>query len=220
MTEDDVLYCDGVVCLGNAKNKYLTMTLAERALAEGIPGDFAECGVLSGGHPAIMARVLKTRNIRDRRVHLYDSFEGVPQPGPDDEEDYRKTYGVNPDRTRGIALGRCVGTVEQVRANMRTWNVPESSLVYHIGWLQEMLPRQEIPKLALLRVDVDLYDSTTPIFKYLYPAMPSGAFVISDDWGEGPNAPCRLATIRALGGWVPDVTPVEGQPTTVWWRKP
>lgn len=219
MIDVDIEYCERVVCLGNAKNKHLTMELATRAIKENIPGDFAECGVLSGGHPALMARVLKMHGRWDRRVHLYDSFEGVPQPGPDDEEDYRRAFGINPDRDRGVATGRCVGTLEQVRTNMIRWDVPDKVLIYHPGWLQEVLVSEAIPSLALLRVDVDLYDSTTPIFKYLYPEMPSGAFIISDDWGEGPAAPCRRATIQALG-YEPKVTPVEGQVTTVWWRKP
>ena len=111
------------------------------------------------------------------------------------------------------------GTLEQVQANMVAWKIPSSMLVYHKGWLQEVLACEEIPTLALLRVDVDLYDSTIPIFQYLYPKMPSGSYIISDDWGESAAAPCRVAAIKTMG-YEPKVTPVEGQITTVWWRKP
>lgn len=219
LNDQDLQYCERVVCLGNAKNKHLTIELAERAIAEGIKGDFAECGVLSGGHPALMAWTLRTRGGSDRKVHLYDSFEGIPQPGPDDVADYKRMYGVNENRSKGIPTGLCVGTMAQVTSNMKTWDVSESMLVYHKGWLQEVLPREEIPTLALLRIDVDLYDSTIPIFQYLYAKMPSGAFIISDDWGESAAAPCRVASIKMMG-YEPKVTPVEGQDTTVFWRKP
>lgn len=219
ITPEDVEYGERVVCLGNRANKHVTVELAARAIAENIPGDFAECGVLSGGHPALMAWAIKTRGGVGRRVHLYDSFQGVPMAGPRDTQHYKDVMGVNPDPDKGIACGRCVGTRQQVESNLRTWDVAESILVYHEGWLQEILPVEDLPQLALLRVDVDLYDSTVPIFRHLYPQMASGAFVISDDWGEGPTAPCRLAVIETIG-YEPDVTPVEGQVTTVWWRKP
>ena len=219
MTPDEIAWCDNISVLGNQANRNLTWQLAERAILEGIAGDFAECGVMSGGHPAIMAKALMTYDPRGRRVHLYDSFDRFPQPGPDDVETYRRDYGVNHDRNHGVAMNVPTGTIEQVRQNMHCWGIPKSMLIYHKGWIQEVLAREAIPTLALLRVDVDLYDSTVPIFRHLYPAMPSGAFIISDDWGDSETDPCRVATIKTLG-FRPDVTPVEGQTTTVWFRKP
>ena len=219
MNPQDREWCDGIPVLGNAANKYLTWELAERAIADGVQGDLAECGVMSGGHPAIMAQGLREHGISGRRVHLYDSFDRFPQPGPDDVADYQRVHGVNQDRAHGRPMNVTTGTLEQVQSNMRAWKIPESMLVYHKGWLQEVLAHEIVPRLALLRVDVDLYDSTVPIFKHLYPAMPSGAYVISDDWGESEAAPCRIATIKTIG-YEPEVTPVEGQITTVWWRKP
>lgn len=217
ITQSDFDYCERVVCLGNRNNKHLTIELAERAIRENIQGDFAECGVLSGGHPALMAWTIKTRG-SDRRVHLYDSFEGVPMAGVEDSDHYKQVMGVNPDPSKGIACGRCIGTVEQVKENMVKWDVDESRLIYHKGWLQEVLKSEGVfvPKLALLRIDVDLHDSTLPIMEYLYPKMPHGAFIISDDWGAPA---CQKAVLKYLD-YVPPVTPVEGQNTTVWWRKP
>ena len=219
LNERDIRWSDEISVLGNKANRLLTMELAQCAIDEGIRGDFAECGVLSGGHPAMMAHIEMLYGDGSRYIHLYDSFQGVPQPGPNDTDEYKKTYGVNLDRKHGKAIGRCIGTLEQVKANMEVWHIPESMLIYHPGWIQEVLANELIPTLALLRVDVDLYDSTIPIFESLYPKMPSGSFIISDDWGESPSAPCRVASIKAMG-YEPEVTPVEGQSTTVWWRKP
>lgn len=220
MNDQERDWCDGISVLGNRANRNLTWELAERAILEGVQGDFAECGVMSGGHPAIMAKVLMTREGGGRRVHLYDSFDQFPQPGPDDVGEYKRDYGINVDREHGRPMNVATGTLDQVQSNMKAWGIPPTMLVYHKGWIQEVLAREPLPRLALLRVDVDLYDSTTPIYKYLYPLMPSGAFIISDDWGvTHENPPCRIATIKALG-FEPKVTPVEGQETTVWFRKP
>lgn len=218
MNPHEIAWCDNISVLGNQANRNLTWELAERCILEGVAGDFAECGVMSGGHPAIMARVAMKHGA-NRRVHLYDSFDLFPQPGPDDVEEYQRDHGINPDREHGKPMNVITGTLEQVRANMEKWGIPTALTVYHKGWLQEVLAREEIPTLALLRVDVDLYDSTTPVYKYLYAKMPSGGFIISDDWGSIPEAPARIATIKAIG-YEPKVTPVVGQETTVFWRKP
>ena len=218
MNEQDVLWCDTITVLGNQANRNLTFELAELAIEDRIPGAMAECGVMSGGHPAIMARAI-LKHSAGRLVHLYDSFERFPQPGPDDVEDYKKVYGVNSDREHGKPMAVWTGSLDQVKHNMEVWKIPDSMLVYHVGWIQELLAKEAIPSLALLRVDVDLYDSTAPIFKYLYPRMPRGGIVISDDWGESPSAPCRVATIKTIG-CTPLVFHVIGQETTVWWRKP
>ena len=219
MNETHRLWCDGISVLGNRANRNLTWELAERVITENIPGDLAECGVMSGGHPAIMAKALMTYGTTGRRVHLYDSFDKFPQPGPDDVETYKRDYGVNHDREHGIAMDVKTGTLEQVESNMKAWGIPTEMTVYHKGWIQEVLAHGDLPRLALLRVDVDLYDSTVPIYRHLYPLMPSGAYIISDDWGLEESDPCRVATIKTLG-YRPSVTPVEGQPTTVWFRKP
>lgn len=46
-------------------------------LAEGIPGAFVECGVWRGGASFLMAELLKKAGVRDRKVWLLDSFEGM-----------------------------------------------------------------------------------------------------------------------------------------------
>src|SRR5438477_11345460 len=49
-------------------------------LRERIPGDFVECGVWRGGASFLMAEMLRRAAARDRRVWMFDSFEGLPHP--------------------------------------------------------------------------------------------------------------------------------------------
>ncbi len=44
----------------------------------GIPGDLIETGVWRGGVCVLMRAVLEAYGVRDRRVWVADSFEGVP----------------------------------------------------------------------------------------------------------------------------------------------
>jgi hypothetical protein len=171
-----------------------------------------------------MSYVLRKYGGKGRKVHLYDSFQGVPVCGPDDCPEWKQITGVNEDRTKGIAAGRIVNPMWQVKENMVRWEADLDSLVYHEGWFQELLPKErDIPQISLLRIDVDLYDSTVPVLEYLYPRVSSGGYVISDDWGENESVtPCRLATLRYFeshGIPVPVVTRLPSTTGTVWWRK-
>ena len=226
VSPEDALFATDVVTLGIAHGKHNTINLCKRAIAEGIPGDFVEAGVNAGGHPALMAYTIRQYNGNGRRVHLYDSFMGVPMSGPEDPKDWQDITGVNPDASKGIFVNRLVSTIEQVMENMRLWKADLVPLVYHPGWLQEVLPaeRNTPEQIAVLRIDVDMHDSTVPVFEYLYPKVVSGGYVISDDWGETDGiVPCRKATYAyfdKMGLSRPKPIRLPGTPGTAWWRKP
>lgn len=224
VTPEDAAFAVPCVTCGEWDGKHNTINLAKRCLEDGVPGDFVECGVNAGGHPAIMGLTL----LNGRRVHLFDSFQGQPQAGPDDCPDYQRILGMNPDRKKGIASGTFIAALWQVDSNMRNWGVPLDRLVYHEGWLQEVLPAiaATFPPIALLRVDVDLFDSTTPVYEYLYDKVSPGGYIISDDWGssalESEPIECRKATLDFFdrrGLPRPTVTKLPRTSTTVWWQK-
>jgi hypothetical protein len=48
-------------------------------IANNIPGDFVECGVWRGGGSIFARAILKVLNIKNRKVWVVDSFEGLPK---------------------------------------------------------------------------------------------------------------------------------------------
>jgi O-methyltransferase len=222
VTEEERAYAEMVVICGNAPVKHNTINLCKRAIEENIPGDFVECGVNAGGHPALMAYVSSKYGGGSRKVHMFDSFEGLPMAGPDDIQFDKDILGMNPDRLHGKKADRLIATREQVDLNMHRWSVDRSLMVYHEGWLQETCPvdSKTIGPISVLRIDVDLYDSTVPVFKYLYPLISKGGYLISDDWGEAGAIPSRFAALKELtaqGIAEPDWkrVPISG---CVWWK--
>lgn len=229
VTEDERKYADGITILGRACGRNNTVNLAKRCIDQGIDGDFVECGVNGGGQIALMAFAESRYGKGNRKIHLYDSFQGFPVAGPDDDLEWKELLGTTEDRIHGHASNKLQSFRWQVEQNMVSWGVNQDLLIYHEGWLQDVLPKElgagTLPKkIALLRIDVDLYDSTVPVIKYLYPLVESGGYVISDDWGEKEEmAPARLATLRGLeelGEPIPQVTRLIETPGTCWWRKP
>lgn len=220
LTFDDVVFCRTVVCAGYHAIKDHTLALVEDLLDEGVPGDFAECGVLYGAHPAIMLRALKRRGIRDRKVHLFDSFQGIPRATLADTEAEISAYGVK-QGDKMEATGVSVSSVENTLNNLRMWGVYDPELVVvHPGWFEETLARdaESIGPLALLRVDVDLYESTKAVYGALWSKVVPGGYIIDDDYGPHEvMKPCRRA-MEEICGPQPAIA-VEGQTTTSWWRK-
>jgi len=216
MTDEELKFCETVVCAGFHVAKYNTFEIVEQCLKQGIPGDFAECGVLYGAHPAIMLYVLRKHGVRDRLVHLFDSFEGIPRASEQDGDHERQIYGVTDGRM--VSTGVSVSSVENTVNNLKRWGVYDQDLVrIHKGWFEETLERESasIGRLAILRVDVDLYMSTKAVFTHLYPHVSPGGFVIDDDFG---CVACRRA-VEEVVGERETVTLVNGQPTTGWWQK-
>src|SRR5258706_575632 len=76
--------------------KPYTMTTIERMYAlycsvnyiinNKIPGSFVECGVWRGGSSMLIAKMLSNRNIEDRKIYLFDTFEGMTRPTNNDKD--------------------------------------------------------------------------------------------------------------------------------------
>lgn len=166
--------------------------LARMVLSLGVPGDLVECGVFAGAQSAAMAKALMDSGQHGRKVHLFDSFEGIPAGGPMD------SGWEHPAGTSACPL-------DQVREYMRMWEIDERLLVYHPGYFENTVPLAEIGQIAVLRLDGDLYESTRVCMVHLYPKLSCGGWCIADDWQlEG----CRAAIERTIG-----------QPGPIYWRK-
>lgn len=174
-------------CLGHQDWLFSTYLCARDVIERGIPGDFVECGVYAGAHCAVMARAIldawkdKSRDesrFYSRHVHLFDSFQGIPRIGPEDTD---MTLEGNPPGSASCGI-------KDVKLLLRSFQIPDELLVYHPGWFSETLPpcsaegRAGLGKIALLRIDCDLYESTRLVMHHLYPLVSTGGWIIGDDW--------------------------------------
>ncbi len=148
-----------------------TFQMAEDVIRRGVPGDMVECGVYAGAQCAVMAKAIMLSG-GGRRVHLFDSFEGMPQCGREDLEFIRCNK-----KPREAAY-----SIEGVKRNMYDWQIPDDMLVYHHGWFSDTVPKCETGPISLLRLDGDLYESTQVCMKYLYPRVSMGGWIIVDDY--------------------------------------
>ena len=52
------------------------------------------------------------------------------------------------------------------------------------GWFRDTLPGAPIERLAVMRLDRDMYESTMDALTALYPKLSPGGYAIVDDYGE------------------------------------
>lgn len=149
---------------------------------DGIPGDLAETGVWRGGSVIFMRGYLKVWEMEGRKVWVADSFEGLPKPSL--PEDAGWDYSKEAAPILAIPL-------EEVKNNFDKYGLLDDSVCFLKGWFKDTLPEAPIGKLALLRLDGDLYESTMDALTSLYDKVSPGGYVIVDDYGD--FEPCKRA---------------------------
>lgn len=147
----------------------------ERVLADDVPGDFIETGVWRGGTCIFARAVLRAYGVTDRLVWVADSFAGMPRPQVD---------GHPLDRRMQLHRENDVIAVsaETVAENFKRYDLLDEQVQFLKGWFRDSLPDAPISRLAVLRLDGDMYESTMDALKNLYPRLSPGGFTIVDDY--------------------------------------
>ncbi len=148
----------------------------ESVIRDGVPGDLIETGVWRGGAAILMRGVLAAHGVTDRTVWLADSFEGLPAP---DVEKYPLDAGLDVSGNEKLAV-----TAEQVRANFAKYDLLDDRVRFLEGWFKDTLPSAPLERLAVIRMDGDLYESTIDAISALYPKLSPGGYVIVDDYNN------------------------------------
>lgn len=133
-----------------------------------VPGDFVELGCHSG-QSAVLFRRLIDHYDPTRRLHVYDSFQGLPSLAVKD--------GDTPFREGQLAVGTGV-----LLANFRRAGVEPP--VIHKGWFEDTLPDELPDRIAFAHLDGDLYDSIKVSLEYVYPRLSKGAVCLVDDYSD------------------------------------
>jgi len=182
----------------------------ETLLRERVPGDLIECGVWRGGSAVFMRGLLAAYEDAERVVWVADSFQGLPPAVLEAD----RALGLDLTKEKVPALAVSLDTVKRA---FSAHGLLDARVKFLEGWFADTLPAAPIERLALLRVDGDLYSSTTDALGALYDRVVPGGFVIVDDYFL-PN--CRQAVddfivARRM------TEPIERIDWTgIFWRKP
>jgi hypothetical protein len=179
-------------------------------LKDGTPGDLIECGVWRGGSVVFMRGLLAAFDVEDRTVWVADSFQGLPPPvlPPD------VALGLDLSREKFPSLAIDEDTVKRA---FSAHGLLDSQVRFLKGWFADTLSDAPVERLALLRVDGDLYSSTRDALSALYDRVSPGGFVVVDDYFL-PN--CRQAVDEFIveRRITAEIERIDW--TGIFWRKP
>lgn len=146
----------------------------EKIIANGIPGDFIETGIWRGGATIFMRALLNAYGQNDRSIWAADSFAGLPKPNA---SKYPEDTGDQHYKWDELSVN-----IDTVKQNFAKYDLLDDQVKFLKGWFKDTLPGAPITKLALLRIDGDIYESTMDALVHLYPKVSPGGFVIIDDF--------------------------------------
>ena len=177
-------------------NTYELSKLVEK---KKIKGAFVECGAWKGGCSAIMAFIAEKAK-SNRKIWLFDSFEGMPEATSIDGEEAKKLsknkFGgkLEPVGTNLAEIKDC----EEILFNRLKLN--RDNIIIRKGWFQHALPKakEEIGPIAILRIDADWYESTKYCLENLFDNVVSNGYVIIDDYNYYPG--CNHAIDEFIKG--------------------
>ncbi|MBP1817718.1 O-methyltransferase [Mycobacterium sp. OAE908] len=181
----------------------------EDVLANDVPGDFIETGVWRGGACIFMRGILAARGVTDRRVWVADSFAGLPPPNA----------AKYPADARGklYDCAELAVPLETVKATFERYGLLDDNVRFLKGWFKDTLPSAPIERLAVARLDGDMYESTIDALTNLYPKLSPGGYLIVDDYGAVRACRRAVADYRAEYGIEDPIVAIDS--SGVFWQK-
>lgn len=144
------------------------------------PGDIVECGVYKGGNILGIAEYLYRYNIINKKIWLYDTFQGMTPPEDIDVDCHDKSASQIINSPHVFAYASLQDVKQTISKSLF------NNFVFVIGDVSETLKQSNnIPKsISILRLDTDWYKSTKDELNYLYPKLVIGGHLIVDDYGH------------------------------------
>jgi O-methyltransferase len=140
-----------------------------------VKGDIVECGSYKGGSSAVLRAGMGPQ----RKLWIYDSFQGLPQATEQDGDEAKKW------------AGGCVASPQDVLEILSVTGAISKEFIIKKGWFQETFKQTLPEQVAFLHCDADWYESTMLILETFYPKIPKDGCVVLDDFGHWEG--CRMA---------------------------
>jgi hypothetical protein len=148
------------------------------AQTEPVNGDVCEFGVAQGETSALIANEIS--GCKNKILHLFDSFEGLPKP-------------TDKDRLKDdiFALGNIdayAGTMQypedMVISRLHAISFPDTRYVLHKGFIENIIHTDgNLPKqVSFAYVDFDFYEPIRIALDFLHTVTSPGSIIIVDDY--------------------------------------
>jgi len=195
-------------------------TLLNDAIDNNVPGDFVEAGTWKGGSCIMAAAVLVARGVEDRNIWVCDSFKGIPAPDIKKYPDDNNELSINSPKSEILNNN----SVQRVQDSFRKFGLLSDQVKFLEGYFRDTLPTAPISRIAVLRLDGDLYQSTWETLEALYKKVSINGSIIVDDYDTWPQCQKAVDDYRRQHDITDPILNVPHEPTDthrlgVYWKK-
>lgn len=152
----------------NIEQRINMFHLVSQVLAYKVPGDLVELGCNTGTSSAVIQKIIQQYD-PSRKLHVYDSFEGLPSPAEEDGD------------TGIFQKGELKASRAALIENFKRYDLPLPEI--HQGWFEETLVDLPDP-ISFAYLDGDFYESILISLQHVYPKLSPGAVCLIDDYAD------------------------------------
>lgn len=134
-----------------------------------VPGEVFECGVYRGGTAALLWALLNEAK-SEKRLFLFDTFEGMPETDPVKDHHKRGDFSDT--------------SLESVRAFVGGGE----RCIFKPGFIPATFDGLDDLSLSFCHIDVDIYRSIMDSLNFIWPRLSTGGVIVFDDYGF-PSCP-------------------------------
>jgi len=161
------------ITTGSRVIEHLLMATQIMRVPKSVEGCVVECGSFKGGSAANLSLVCQ---LCDRRLEIFDSFAGLPEPAEVDAEHML----VSVRQVHTYAKGAWKGALEEVKQNIARYG-SVARCGFNVGYFDESLPKFPKQKIVFAFLDVDLQTSLETCLHYLWPQLQDGCYVFTHE---------------------------------------
>jgi O-methyltransferase len=143
-----------------------------------------ECGTWRGGMSAALIEI----GGPERDYFFFDSFEGLPPPGP---QDGQRAARWSEESEPEWYFNNNSASLEEFQATLGRVHPIAPKIHVHKGWFETTLARFKSPPIGVLRLDGDWYASTLTCLTHLWDQVVENGIVLIDDYYAWQG--CRMA---------------------------
>jgi len=149
-------------------------------------GAFVECGFGTGKSFSALSHLAQRS---EREIFGFDTFEGFPEPDPNDAS------------SRNAKKGQWkVRTLNEAYRQVNSLGISDLKFELIKGPVEISVPAfaERKIKIALLYIDLDLYSGYQSVLQNLYPLLASKGVICLDDYGQPKWPGCQKAVDEFL----------------------
>jgi hypothetical protein len=153
---------------GNIAERKFNLFYLAKSIRE-VDGDTVECGAFRGASSYL---ILRANEGKDKLHHIFDSFEGLSDPMPDDRVDKSRVFKWH--------AGDLAVSEDIVRRNLSAFE----NVFFYKGWIPSRFVEVKDRRFSFVHIDVDLYQPTIESLNFFYERTNSGGIIVCDDYGS------------------------------------